>query len=235
MEWGRVKTILILSFLFLNLLLAYQLWENRLDFFSLVSTGEEDELMDLLRSKNIEISHDIPKETPNVREISITYRKQMSSSERIELFPSIDVNVDEETWRAQLQKQIPELDEYEIDDAVSKSDELLVMNQFVNDLPLFQVNIMLDVVDQKFVRYSQNYVEVTSLIEQEEQPALSAYRVLRLLAESKMKSGSVIKDISLGYHGQLFEGDTQVLAPKWRVMLQNGDLYYVHAISGEVE
>jgi len=58
---------------------------------------------------------------------------------------------------------------------------------------------------------------------------------VRLLAERYLKSGDVIRDIRLGYHGPMYDSESQLLAPKWRVMLEDGDIYYVHAISGEVE
>jgi Uncharacterized protein conserved in bacteria len=58
---------------------------------------------------------------------------------------------------------------------------------------------------------------------------------VRLLAERFLQRGDGIADIRLGYHGQMYESDTQVLAPKWRIVLDNGDIYYVHAVNGEVE
>lgn len=236
MEWGRVKTILILSFLFLNSLLSYQLWENRLDFLSLgLNENETTEVANLLHSKGIELRQDMPEGTPNVREISIAYKKQMKDGERVALSTPIEMPRNEEKWKTQLQQQIPEIADYELDVAMSREDEQIVFHQVINDLPLFQVNIVLDLEQQQVVRYGQSFVEETSLIVQEEQPALSAYRVLRLLAETKLTPGDVIEDIRLGYHGQIFEADTQVLAPKWRIVLQNGDIYYVHAISGEIE
>jgi regulatory protein YycI of two-component signal transduction system YycFG len=235
LEWGRVKTILILSFLFLNLLLGYQLWESRLGLLSLVPNETAEEVAGLLRNKGIELMQEIPKETPNVREISIEYKVQMGNGERETLPESIPLGPTEERWRNRLKETIPELDSYAADDILS-TDQRLVLNQVINGFPMFQIQLHLYLRDQRIVSYSRNFVEVQAFQDQkEQQTALSAYRVMRLLAETKLKSGAVIEGIELGYHGQLFNSDTQVLAPKWRVTMQNGDVYYVHAISGEVE
>lgn len=67
------------------------------------------------------------------------------------------------------------------------------------------------------------------------QQVLSAYDVLGNLAEYYLPQGSVVADVRLGYHGPIFESETQVLAPYWRVVLSQGDTYYVHAVTGAVE
>jgi regulatory protein YycI of two-component signal transduction system YycFG len=178
---------------------------------------------------------EIPKETPNVREISIEYKVQMSVSERESVTSPISVGASEEKWRNKLKEQIPELDSYVVDPILS-DDRKIVLNQTFNEFPMFQIQLQLYMdMQRQIVSYSHNYVEIVPFLEQKEQAALSAYRVVRLLAETKLKTGSVIEGIELGYHGQLFNSDTQVLAPKWRVTMENKDVYFVHAISGEVE
>lgn len=234
MEWGKVKTILIISFLFLNLLLGYQLFESRLEIFSLVSDEAAEEVKALLREKGIEVKQEIPKETPNVREISIRYRTRPSSGERKSLTEPIPVDLEESRWRDPLKKYIPELDEYAVDRVLSGSTQF-VLNQTFNGLPMFQVQIVLYLENGEITGYTRSYAEVEPFLDQKEQPALSAYRVVQFLAENRLKDGAVIEEIALGYHGQLFNSDTQVLAPKWRITMENGDVYYVHAISGELE
>ncbi len=53
-----------------------------------------------------------------------------------------------------------------------------------------------------------------------------------------MPSGSVIKEIRLGYHGQLLDSQMQSavpLWPVWRVSLESGESYYIHAFNGAIE
>lgn len=234
MEWGRVKTILILSFLFLNLLLGYQLWENRLGLLSLVPDETAAEVETLLGNKGIELKQEIPTATPNVREISVEYKLQMAEGARSMLEEPIPLGPTEERWRDRLKDLIPELEQYTVDPTL-RDERKLVLNQTYNEFPMFQIQIILYLEEGHIVSFNRSYVEVQPFEEQKEQAAVSAYRVMRLLADKKLKTGAVIESIELGYHGQMFNSDTQVLAPKWRIVLEGGDIYYVHAISGEVE
>jgi regulatory protein YycI of two-component signal transduction system YycFG len=68
----------------------------------------------------------------------------------------------------------------------------------------------------------------------EAKPVLPAAKVVASLIEAYLPDGAIISDIQLGYKGQIFDSEKQVSAPSWRVMLESGDLFYVHAISGEV-
>jgi regulatory protein YycI of two-component signal transduction system YycFG len=232
MEWGKVKTILILSFLCLNLLLGAQLWENRLKEFPLIPDEAAEQVEELLRAKGIVLRREIPKETPNVREISIQF--QVQNGKRTELAEPVPIALSEERWRDRLKEYIPGLQEYAIDR--TRSDERsIVLNQTFGGIPMFQVDLVLYVSEDRITSFSQSYAKVQPFRDQKEVPALSALRVLQVMAETKLKEGSVIEEIRLGYHGQLFDSDTQVLAPKWRITMENGDIYYVHAISGEME
>ena len=232
MEWGKVKTILILSFLCLNLLLGAQLWENRLKEFPLIPDEAAEQVEELLRAKGIVLRQEIPKETPNVREISIQF--QVQNGKRTELAEPVPVLLSEERWRERLKEQIPGLQEYAIDR--TRSDERsIVLNQTFGGIPMIQVDLVLYVSEDRITSFSQSYVKVQPFRDQKEVAALSALRVVQAMAETKLKEGSVIEEIRLGYHGQLFDSDTQVLAPKWRITMENGDIYYVHAISGEME
>jgi regulatory protein YycI of two-component signal transduction system YycFG len=56
-----------------------------------------------------------------------------------------------------------------------------------------------------------------------------------ILAEKFLSEGTAIIDVRLGYHGQVFNSETRVLAPFWRVLTESGEQYYVHAITGAVE
>jgi len=233
MEWGKVKTILILTFLCLNLLLGTQLWASRLGELPLIPDEAAEQVEELLRNKGIVLRQDIPKETPNVREISIEYQ-QPGTGERIVLEEAVPLVSSEKKWLSQLEEHIPRLDQYTVD--WTRSDERrIVMSQLFGGSPMFQVEMVLTVEDGRITSYTQNYAKVQPFSDQKEYSALSAHRVVQFLAESKLKDGAEIEEIRLGYHGQLFNSDTQVLAPKWRITMANGDVYYVHAISGEME
>lgn len=239
MEWGRAKTILILTFLFLNLLLGYQLWMNKLAIFGTAfgSSEEVNQLMEFLQSKEITLKHELPADTPKVQEIDVRYQMRASELGRMPLNPAVKSEevIKEADWKELLKDQIHQIGEYALDPMLSR-ERVIVMNQLYEQLPMFGINLKLYVYQEAIEQYEQSYVEVQQETSTTKgQTALAAYRVVRMLAEKFLQPGDSIIDVRLGYHGQMFNSDTQVLAPKWRVTLENGNVYFVHAISGEVE
>jgi regulatory protein YycI of two-component signal transduction system YycFG len=89
--------------------------------------------------------------------------------------------------------------------------------------------------DQKIRAYRQDLIQVLSSEGTKDQQVLPASIAVTPLIEKQLPAGSVIKDIRLGYHGQIFDTEEQLSAPSWRVLLESGEVYYVHAISGEVD
>ncbi len=237
MEWGRAKTILIVSFLVLNLVLAYQLWINNAQMDLEQGTAEmEEEVLALLELHHIQLKTKIPEDTPRLKEITVKFVKQMQPEEQIELKQPVTDNVilNKADLKDVLVTQIYRANDYQLDKLLSQSD-FYTMNQLYEGLPMFEVNLHLFYEHNKIKAYSQSYVEVEASEQSQEQRVLSAYMAMGSLAENYMSEGSTIEEIRLGYHGQIYNSETQVLAPFWRVALGNGDIYYVHAITGAVE
>jgi len=239
MEWGRAKTILILAFLMLNLLLGYQLWQSK---FKLPDESSEIELIaeevrSIAASKNITVDAVIPSETPRMNEITVTFGEEGIMGKQVEFEHPVPFNVaitGSEAWSV-LDDYIPNMDEYRYDPFTSSS-EIAVLHQLANGYPMFDVRLELRTELQQIVSYKQNYVEIQESDDQPtEQRVLSAYLAIGRLVENYMRPGSVITDVQLGYHGQIFNSETQVLAPTWRIMTSDNEMYYVHAINGSVE
>ncbi|WJH36201.1 hypothetical protein N6H14_10245 [Paenibacillus sp. CC-CFT747] len=86
MDWGRAKTVLIISFLMLNVLLGFQLWNSRSDkVHSLTDTAiAMEETNKLLASKNITVRmKEIPKETPKLK--AVNYKETYSDKTTVSL------------------------------------------------------------------------------------------------------------------------------------------------------
>lgn len=236
MEWNRAKTILIISFLCLNILLAYQLWINKTNpigaDFEIV---EMDETHELLRSKSIRLEKIIPTETPTLREIEVQYNDLFQADVVLELNTPVKDNVliNKAKLEDVLAEEIPHAEMYQLDPILSENDEY-VLSQIYNQIPMFEINLILYRKDEQIHAYSQNLVTVNSGENEKEQKILSAYKAVGFLAENYLQNGAVIRDVSLGYHGQIYDSETQVLAPKWRIALEGGDVYYVHGINGGV-
>ncbi|MCU6791933.1 two-component system regulatory protein YycI [Paenibacillus sp. WQ 127069] len=240
MDWGRAKMILIVSFFILNAVLGYQLWTTRSDLleFDANTTSAAEEIQRLLKSKNIQISAELPKEVPRLKEIVVRFTEPGNSNKQINLeipfkynpLASKGSSKDNVAARA----AIPNLDKYQYDPVMS-SNELYVFHQLYGTLPMFEVRLEFIEQNGMVTAYRQGYVEDQLTGAQKEQKVISPYTVLRSLIETYFPSGSVVSSIKLGYHGQVFDSQTMFLVPYWRVTLGNGDIYYVHAFNGAVE
>jgi len=241
MDWGRAKLILILSFFMLNVVLGYQLWTTRSDLleFDANTASAAEEIQRLLKSKNIQVSAEMPKEIPRLKEFVVQFDEKMKSDKRIPLgtpfkySPLLSRGSPKDTAAKAV---IPNLDAYQYDPVLSVNG-VYVFHQLYNSVPMFEVKLELNEENGLITSYSQGYVEVQSESDQKEQKVISPYTVLRSLIETYFPSGSVVTSIKLGYHGQVFNSQTMFMVPYWRVVLGNGDgdIYYVNALNGAVE
>jgi regulatory protein YycI of two-component signal transduction system YycFG len=238
MDWGRAKTILILSFLFLNMILGYQLWNGKSKSTESMSdaTVVMEELNQVLRSKNIRIAQEVPRDVPKLKEITVKFDENIKAAEKIPLrTPTTMTSIlAKGAGKDQSRLEIPNLDRYQFD-AITSQDGVFVLNQLFDSLPMFEVKMELYETEGKITSYRQAYVEVESGGDQKEQKVIPAQLAIRSLVENYLLQGSVITDIRLGYHGQLYNSQTQYMVPSWRVAVGNGDIYYVQAFNGAVE
>lgn len=242
MDWGRAKTILIVSFLILNVMLGYQLWINR---WSQTASGKDTadmigETNKLLDSKKIRVQIDIPKNTPKLSQITVRYREEYRNGKQVKLSKPVglDTVLNRNFLRDFANKtQISHLDAYRMDASMNR-ENTYVFHQTYRDLPMFDVTLQLFTENGQITSYKQAYVEVKSGGEPKDkssQKIISAHAAIRTLAENYLSENAVITDIQLGYHGQLFDSEEQTFVPNWRVTLLGGESYYVHAFTGGVE
>lgn len=246
MEWSRAKTILIVTFVILNGLLGYQLWANSSDFAG--AYFERAEIRDVtqqqLREKNIRLEAAIPEGTPRLKEVTALLTISKDLAVKLEKKPARP-NMEPGAKPPQL-VGIEHLGAYQLDQPMSSQNHL-IYNQMVGEWPMFEVNLQLFINNGQIIAYTQRYVEMMPSEQQDVDAAeeaetetvvprvISAHRAVGFLAERYLKENAVITDVQLGYHGQAYEADTQVLAPKWRVALEDGAVYYIHAVNGAVE
>jgi regulatory protein YycI of two-component signal transduction system YycFG len=236
LDWSRAKTVLIISFLLLNSLLAYQIWLNGKEQASSNPglTGFSEETRAVMQEKNIRLEGAIPTETPELREISVQMSCSPAEGDRISLQSRPDSRVvfSPKEMKQALEKEIPDIDRYMFDPLLT-SNRVFHLFQTYQGLPMFEVGLELYYNEQKIEAYRQCSAVVLEDSDKLKQKVLPAYKALANLIE-KLQPGTVITDVRLGYHGQIFESDIQVLAPYWRVVVQNGDMHYIHAITGAV-
>jgi regulatory protein YycI of two-component signal transduction system YycFG len=236
LDWGRAKSVLIISFLLLNVLLGYQLWLDIREQLNVnVNTAElpQDKIL-LMQQKRISLDANLPLETPKLGDLTYLLRSESRGKEEsVPLDAPVDSKViftKSELVKA-LGRYIPDIDQY-VYDSLSSSMEVVVLHRAVEGHPMFDAKLLLYISNQKITSYQQDSVELLGMGEAKQ--VLPATKVVASLIETYLPDGAVIADIQLGYHGQIFDSEKQVSAPSWRVLLENGPPYYVHAISGEV-
>ncbi|RKN85979.1 two-component system regulatory protein YycI [Paenibacillus ginsengarvi] len=243
MDWSRAKSIFIVAFLGLNLLLGYELWVGKWNIIGdskQTSADIAQELDRIMIARGIKMTAAVPKDTPKMREITVKWVDGESYGRKVMLPEPIKYNLflSKGSLKDLSSKAIPKIESYAYDRVTSK-DGLFMMNQLVGEYPLFDINLELFMNNGEVNGYRQSFVEVDAESEgKEEKKVISAYTVLRTLAEKYLQNGAVISDIRLGYHGQFFETEqwsTLPAFPTWRVALENGDIYYVQGFRGDVE
>src|SRR5690606_6385507 len=140
MDWGRAKSVLIVAFLMLNILLGYQLWlewrsqvGSSVDWTSLpVATRQ------VMQEKGISLNARIPAETPSLRNLTYTLQAAPPDGEE-ERIPLAEPQEARIVFNAQeleeaLGRVIPDLGKYAYDDPASRVG-VFVLNRMVDGLP----------------------------------------------------------------------------------------------------
>ncbi|GGG71628.1 two-component system regulatory protein YycI [Paenibacillus radicis (ex Gao et al. 2016)] len=238
MDWGRAKSVLIISFLLLNILLGYQLWGDiREQLNANKNTAElPQETVAIMKQKRIELDATLPLETPKLRDLTYSLTNGGPEAQKeVKLAQPVDSKIIFSP--SELQKTlghiIPDLDQYRFDITMS-TDKVWMLYRVADNRPMFDVKLELFYSNQKITSYKQVRVDVLGPGETKEQTVLPASKAVAPFIERNLPDGSIIRDIQLGYHGQTFDTETQVSAPYWRVLMDDGIVYYIHAISGEV-
>nr|WP_306812920.1 two-component system regulatory protein YycI [Paenibacillus soyae] len=220
----------------LNVLLGYQLWVDlREQLNANVNTAElPADKVQLMNQKRITLSASLPGSTPQLSDLSYLLKADSRKLEKPEV---LEKPVDSalifsmtELIRA-MDGQIPDIESYSFD-LQSSRDGVAVFHRMAEGRPMFNVKLELYYSDLKVTGYKQDLVDDIKM--GEAQQVIPAAKVVASLIETYIEEGSEITDIQLGYHGQIFDSEEQVTAPSWRVTLEDGEVFYVHAISGEV-
>lgn len=240
MDWSRAKTIMIVSFLLLNVLLGYQQWSKRADHTSSTTDNADlvQETTKLLNAQRIKVETQIPIETPKLSQLTGKLSDKFRNSTKVSFQKSIPYSgglLVRNTLRDVMQQiGIEHIASYKVDTTLSKQGEIVYL-QTVDEYPLFEYAVTLYESGNEITGYKQSYIEVQSGGDPREQRVISAYTAIRRLAENGfLPEGSIIQDIRMGYQGQRFDSDTQYMLPFWRISTRAGESYYVQAFTGEV-
>lgn len=237
MDWSRAKTILIIAFACLNGLLGYQLWVmyHEQAQANVVSPQAVEELKQLLLSENIDLQATLPEALQRMGYVQVSVNRMDRSWQS--LTPPVRVRSGEsaaEKMKADLAVQIESITGYQLDRYKLAQMKGWVYLQTVDDFPVYVAPTEFQVRGGQLTAYRQVSVQV----EQKEQPILvvSAHAALKSAVEANLiPAGATIRDVQLGYTGELQSGDPLFLVPVWRIVISEAEPFYVNALTGGVE
>lgn len=248
MDWSRAKTILIVSFLCLNLFLGYQLWENQKQqsIQGQVSQIQMEELVKRLKDADIAITDEsVSEELPEmsnmrvvIKNLSESYNHQRVAETHWEhsqlevLFEEAIPLPDVEAERnALIASEVELFDQYELEPS-SSTDDVLLYEQQINGYPVFTSQLLVELSEQGWSRYKQTYYIPED--QGASRQVVSAYTTLAVLLDNGLLSaGEEVQQIRLGYVVEQLDTDVQFLVPAWQVMHTNG-IHYVNGFTGMV-
>ncbi|KWX71991.1 two-component system regulatory protein YycI [Paenibacillus jilunlii] len=239
MDWGRAKNVLIYAFLVLNLLLCYQLWIDLRDQASanLDFTSLSQDTQAVMEQKDIRVLCPIPAATPQLPDITYHYSGEEQNEPPVELKEPVDSKLIYSSFTelsTALQGQIPDIANYRFDSQESEVGKFVLHPLVDKKWSLFRVKLELINSDQKIIAYRWPKIKIGAGSSDNVQKVLPASQALSSLIEKYFPENSVVKEIELGYYGELFNSESQVASPMWRFMLENGNAYYVDAISADI-
>jgi regulatory protein YycI of two-component signal transduction system YycFG len=252
MDWSKIKTIFILTFLILDVYLFYQFIKIRDDNKYEIAT--EATFEDKLKADEIKYI-ELPKTPTKEQYISakpkiftkddldklkgqMAYLKDATTIESAFVKPvqlSSKFNVSEVT--AFLRENILFGDHYQFFSKNDKKDTITFYQQYENKEFYKDISgtITLNISkDNRIISYEQTYlIGLDKMTTNEEVlPPLNAIETLH--QKGLLKAKSKITSIELGYSTLVQLAASQVLTPTWRVVVNDKEDLFVNAFEGQV-
>ena len=251
MDWSKAKTILIVTFLLLDLFLGYQVIHSYNRDRAGMPQGEliPSSMDELLQSRSIKLTANIPSGTPDMYYIHVRFTGFAGHIEKLTgqpetasrgngVFVTFDgpLPVPNPENRADLLKFMEPYIAFSRDyayDTWASTKHTAHYVQMYQRYPLFSVPLDVRMKGSRVFGYSQKHVQIISQGNGRRMiPALAAVRTL--IDNGYIRYGETISDISIGYYGHMYDADIQVLAPVWRI-IHTGGTQYVNGITGAIE
>jgi regulatory protein YycI of two-component signal transduction system YycFG len=250
MDWSRAKTILIVTFLLLDLFLGYQVMINQNRDIEAAPQGEliPSSLEELLKMRNIALKTEIPNETPEMNYVNVQFTSfahhlqgltgqivgQQGVGVMVKFNEAVPLPnfVNKMEMLKSLEPYIVYTGDY-IFDAKRSSNTIQRYVQQYGKYMIFSAPLDIMVNQNRMLGYRQIHVQIINQgTGRKIIPAFTAVRTL--LDNGYIRYGENIVDVSIGYYGHIYDADIQVLAPVWRVIHTEG-VQYVNGITGAVE
>ena len=254
MDWNKAKSLLIVSFLFLNVLLGYQLYLKEREYVQNVhwAGNTVDELKEALVSQGIEIEIEIPNEAPEMNFLQVKNKDfKFTEHETRDGTYVIDngkiyfkfhqpILIKDPSDRFEIETKLENylffFDQYAYD-ALNSEKTRLSYYQINNNKPYFDTRLEIYLRENTIIGYSQAFLEVMN--KGSDRQVVSAYSAVQTIVNHQLiNQNSKILLIRLGYQGQSKPSLIQVLTPVWQVVYQHDtklETLYINAMTGVVE
>lgn len=258
MNWSSAKSIFIIVFLLLNSFLGYQILEKQLTPQMELAQLYEQSIEELLYLHHISIEVDLSVNQSQMSQLKTRFINVERESDENVILEGQQLTREENILTVELAEPIDIGDEFELDSFIDVmgehvlhageyefdrlDNERIIFRQVYESHPIFLGTLAFERNEQNQIEY---YEQVLFEVLNEEndteeyQDILSAYTALRTLLDNQaIPSQSKIVDVTLGYYGQIYDVDSQVLTPVWRVVIeheQKKQVLYVNAFTGTIE
>lgn len=253
MHWNQIKSLLILSFLVLNVYLFFGFMEKKQEQDIGVIEQQESSIEEVLKAESIKINN-LPEKEYEETFITVTQREFSEQELAIwkdqkpfifnDYFIASQVNkpiplpnkVSKEAMNELLEDIVYAPEEYSF---WNWSEELNVLVFFQNKMerPVYYnqngiVLLFLD-DDNKVTYYLQAMLGETETLSERKQLIKPIRAIEILYGANELHSNDEIESVNIGFHTRVpFESGVQVFAPIWKVNVNNEINYFVNAIEG---
>lgn len=254
MDWSKTKTIFIITFLILDLFLAYQFLEKRdegqLDMIAEISIEEQ------LAEENITYN-DLPKtplkatyfnakskvfsdeEIKKIKKQNVTklndYVLQGTFAEPVSL-PDTNVSF---RLKQFVKENILYGDSYELWNIDKKNKTITFYQQYkgkiIYDNASGSAMLVIHLNDQnEMVSYEQSLLSNIEKMDDSQEILPPIKAIENLFQKNELTSGSKVTKVELGYYTFAPLSSSQVLTPTWHIVVDGKIDYFVNAFEGQI-
>lgn len=250
MDWSRAKTIFIISFLILDIFLAYQLiYQKNENTFETLPEASFDQQ---LKAENITVTKlpTEPKKSNYVeaRTKQFDFDDTLTTNQTISIAsPGITSELLEpytlkENWKVEdidafIKSYVYNGDQYQFWSFNSVLNEITYYQVFNGRMIYNNDNAKIKILlnGNEIVGYNQTMLEnIEEVLEQDIITALEALKIL--YSKGLIRSDSNVSKVEIGYNTLVSNptSSSQLLAPTWRFTINDEQEYFVNAIEGHV-
>ncbi|MGG3469161.1 two-component system regulatory protein YycI [Neobacillus pocheonensis] len=254
MDWSKIKTIFILTFLILDVYLLFQFMKIRdANKYEVITPASFEEK---LKADEIKIDVEIPKNPIKAQYLSAkpkTFTKGeiaklkgqsvtlMGTGTTLESTLEKPIQLNSKFEPAELSNFLNENvlfgDHYHFGEKNDKKNTITYYQQSENISFYKNINGMITFkynADNQIVSYQQAYLEGIDKLENKEEILSPLKAIETLHQKGVLKPKSKITKIELGYSNLIPLSASQLLAPTWRFVVDDKESLFVNAFEGEI-